>query len=1238
MGVVYRAHDELTGETVALKRMRSDAPDVARFRREAKLLSRVRHPSVVRYVAHGDDDAGPWVAMEWSPGRDLDAHLAGGRLPVATAAAIAVDLAEALVAIHQLGIVHRDLKPANVLVASEAPLRIKLVDFGIAHDASASMKLTKTGTALGTPLYMAPEQIRGSDVSDRTDVYALGAILFEMIAGRPPFDGESSLAVLGRILLEPAPPLRVYAAEVAPAIEGIVRACLAKEPSARPSAEALVTALRSSDIGLDRTIAPIEDTVAATRPAVAALVGEQRAAAVLVIRDAPREEVRRFEGTHGSSWDTLRDGTVFGLFVDARSPDTASTRATRVALAVERAAEAARSIVCVGRVADDTRSFVGEIFQRAASIDPPSPGTWTDAASAEILARRFRVEDGDRGLVRVREPEAEHDHATTPTVGRGAEQAQLEALVRSVMEEGRPRVALVIGPPGRGKSRLCRDLRRAAKAITGNDAILVELDPLSPSTPWSALGLGVARLRSAGDVAALEDAALRRIGREERDGDDELLRAVASDADAWRDLLRASMDRLVRNAAGSSAAVVLVEDMHWADAATVRLLDELAASDDLPIAIVAFARPEVEARFPSVWARRNPLRVELGPIARRSAEQLVRAIAPKIDPADLDRIVALAAGGPLVLEELARYWLKHGRVAPTSSAKQVFEAELALLEIDERLVLRAASLVGEVFWSGCVAEILRDVPLDVSAMLDRFEQAKLVARQPSRLAGEQELRVRHALLREAAVEAIGDNARRRLHAGAAVWLDRAGAEHVLVAHHAEHGGRHDIAVRAYEAAARAAADDAETAGSLYARAIALLPDGTTVADRARLLLALEDAQRALGNERERARCLAELAALAVTSRSDSLRIAVRNARHAVDRRDTGVSMKALDLAVDARREDAPDIEGEAMVVVALGLRDSKDPDHALAVLRRALDEASDRFSGTVGAEIHRILGILLRRTGDVHGAIAAYERAAELAGDAAGPSSRVLISLGYLQLVQGWLADAHTTFLRARAAVDRVHLRRDQARIAGNLAHLAIVLGDLTEASEHLKRALYFHAAGVDLDAQVETLCLCVQAALDMGDDDRAAADLARASELVPTATIAYDDVRVRWLLGRFAFRRGDLRSAIASLDETIDRARKARLVGLATVGLAERARARHTAGDADGALADGREALALLDSPPGADFAAEAFEALVGIPLPGFADVGRRWIETRLDRAGERERERLARHPRTRRIVAALG
>jgi predicted ATPase len=158
----------------------------------------------------------------------------------------------------------------------------------------------------------------------------------------------------------------------------------------------------------------------------------------------------------------------------------------------------------------------------------------------------------------------------------------------------------------------------------------------------------------------------------------------------------------------------------------------------------------------------------MGQLARRVKAMSARAegsggLTPEIAQPDLDRILELGAGGPLVLEELTRYYAVHGRVAATSSAKQVFEAQLAQLDADARLVLRAASLVGDAFWPGCVEAMLRDVGIDVKALLGRLEAEELVTRHPSRIAGQEELRVRHALLREAAMDASSEEARGVLH-------------------------------------------------------------------------------------------------------------------------------------------------------------------------------------------------------------------------------------------------------------------------------------------------------------------------------------------------------------------------------------------------------------------------------------------------------------------------------------------
>lgn len=1201
MGVVYRGRDERTGRTVALKRMLPTAPDVARFRREASVLARLTHPGIVAYVAHGEDDAGPWVAMEWAPGHDLDAHLSRARLPIEGALGIAVQVAEALSAVHALSIVHRDVKPANVIVTSESPIRVKLVDFGIALDPTASTKLTSTGGVLGTPLYMAPEQIRGAGIEARTDVHALGVMLFEMLTGRVPFEATSPIAVLGRILLEPAPKLE----GVPEGVCELVQACLAKNPEERPSASSVVERLRA--VALALTVTPQTGPTLDARTDIG-LLHERRSAALLVARDVSLEDVARFRDVVGVSWDGTRDGLTFGLFLDERSPDTALMRAVYVALEL-----GARGRVVVSAQRLEHGTAIAELFGRAAATEPASVGVFCDRATAPLLSRKVQVDVGEGPLARVCALEEDLEIGTASrTVGRDPERAQLDALLRGVLDEQRGAAAIVLGPAGQGKSRLSREARRAARTTFGVSVLTVEYDPLSASAPWSALGRALRRLSKDEAYDTMERRVLARIAPD-RGGET----AVALDRETFLDLLRSAMERTVWAASG--ALLVTLEDAHWADAATLRLLDELLARDDLPLAVIAFARVELDARFPDLFARRRPLRITLGPIGRRPSAELVRSLAPRMEPTTVDRIVELAGGSPLVVEELTRSWLASGTISSTSSSVSVFEGQLARLDPTERVVLRASAIVGEAFWPSCVMSMLGEVVPDVASVIARLEAEEIVVRRPSRIAGHDELRVRHALLREAAIEATPEDVRRVLHHAAVDWVGRVSNDPLLLAHHAERAGLGDVASKAYARAAAAAAQDLDASRGLYHRALALLPPSAPVDDRVRLLVALEQVERARGDAGERALHLETLGRLANDAgleRSLVLAIETRRATFAFDRREPGVAERALAIVDEARILGAHEVEGEALVLAALDFRDSKDPAAVLVVLDRKLPAASRaRFSPEINAQIDRVLGILHRRRGDVDAALAAYESAARSAGDGSAVAASVLLSLGYLQLVQGFLADARATFMRVQATLDRLHARRDRARLIGNHAHLALALGQWSEARGRAREAAALHRTGVDRDAFVTSLCTAVHASLELGDLEDAARDLEEASTLLGGAS--YDEVYVGWLAGWLAERRGDA-DALGRIDATLAIAREARLVGFSTVLLAERARMLGARGRHDEAEADAREVFTLVSLPAGADFAIDALVRVRSLSMarPHLASEVARFVEERLARA----------------------
>ncbi|MCA9609246.1 MAG: serine/threonine protein kinase, partial [Myxococcales bacterium] len=224
MGIVFRATDRLTGRPVALKVMTAHvAGAVARFDREARLLATLDHPAIVRYVAHGADKHEPWLAMEWLEGEELADRVFRKGITLDEAITVVRHAAGAVGVAHQQGIIHRDLKPQNLFLVNGEPTKVKVLDFGIARQAFAAGALTQPGMVLGSPAYMAPEQASGkAQVGPTADVWSLGAVLFELVAGRPPFEGEMPVAILMKAIVEDAPRLSEVAPGVPPALEAIV--------------------------------------------------------------------------------------------------------------------------------------------------------------------------------------------------------------------------------------------------------------------------------------------------------------------------------------------------------------------------------------------------------------------------------------------------------------------------------------------------------------------------------------------------------------------------------------------------------------------------------------------------------------------------------------------------------------------------------------------------------------------------------------------------------------------------------------------------------------------------------------------------------------------------------------------------------------------------------------------------------------------------------------------------------
>ena len=235
MGVVYRADDLALGRQVALKVIAPDLAGDARFRerfaRESRIAAGLEHPNVVPVYGAGDEDGQLFIAMRFVDGTDLQRLLREGPLPAERAVAIVSQVADALDAAHRRGLVHRDVKPANVLVASAGTSeQAYLTDFGLTRDAAAD-GLTKTGQWVGTLAYIAPEQIRGEPVDARADIYALGAVLYQCVTGRPPFSVASELEALAAHLDDPPP--RPSKDGAPRGLDGVVERAMSKDPARR---------------------------------------------------------------------------------------------------------------------------------------------------------------------------------------------------------------------------------------------------------------------------------------------------------------------------------------------------------------------------------------------------------------------------------------------------------------------------------------------------------------------------------------------------------------------------------------------------------------------------------------------------------------------------------------------------------------------------------------------------------------------------------------------------------------------------------------------------------------------------------------------------------------------------------------------------------------------------------------------------------------------------------------------
>ena len=303
MAEVFLARDQLLDRPVAMKvlfpEFATDPAFVERFRREATAAANLNHPNIVGVYDWGEADGTYFIVMEYVDGRTLsDILRTEGPLHPDRVADVGADVAAALGFAHRNGVVHRDVKPGNVLVTAAG--QVKVADFGIARaiTANADENLTQVGTVMGTATYFSPEQARGDAVDPRSDLYSLGCVLYELLVGKPPFSGDTPVAIAYKHVQESPVPPRQLNVELPAAIEAIVLKCLAKNPVNRyPSAEDLRADLRrfreGSGVLAEPVMAPLVD------PGATSVVAATTAAA---LPDEPYYDEDDDEPSKSSRW------------------------------------------------------------------------------------------------------------------------------------------------------------------------------------------------------------------------------------------------------------------------------------------------------------------------------------------------------------------------------------------------------------------------------------------------------------------------------------------------------------------------------------------------------------------------------------------------------------------------------------------------------------------------------------------------------------------------------------------------------------------------------------------------------------------------------------------------------------------------------------------------------------------------------------------------------------------------
>jgi len=821
MGQIYRARDRRSGSLVALKVMHdAERLELERFAREAQVLATLSHPGIVRYIDSGITAEGePYLVMEWLSGETLSARLQRTQLTLTEALALGRRAASALGAIHRGGVVHRDIKPSNLFLRDNAIDKVALIDFGMARRPLADPKLTVTGTMLGTPGYIAPEQVYNvPNLDGRADIFSLGCVLYRCISGRAPFRGPDALRMLLNGTAEQLPRLREFRPSIPHELDDLVARMLSRSPEDRPpDGDAVAAEL----LAIEETAAPGPGSIrSGARNVLAEIMATERRLMCLVLvrppvradRPVPADEtadeqraLHEVVERHRGKLELLGDGLVLVILSNADAATDLAARAARCALAVHRLIEDSSVVVVSGReipgqgLNDDT-----ELVQRAMDLLEASADTATvhvDELTSALLEHRFDIGETGRHLRGELRQAARSRMAfgeSMACVGRDQELDQLETTFDQCAKEHVASMVLLSGGAGVGKSRLGREFIRRLKArgqpveiwigegeaqsagaafgllaqVIGSALRLLDSEPIDVRQDkirtWIARRLNGQGARFAGALGKLTGTPLDPDDHGERD-------AARPDPRLPSEQIRQAFLSLLMAECAAQPVVIVLEDLHWGDLPTIKLIyAALGALSDQPLMVLALARTKVHELFPQLWADRCVQEIRLRRLSRRASAQLVRqALGDSLGDDTVRLLVERSDRHASYLAELIRAAAEGQTTGTPAMVLAMVQARIEKLDPAARRVLRAASIFGETFWRGGVEAMLGDG--DTAGWLAVLvEQGVVEVRDDPRFTGEVEYRFQHALVREAAYEMLTQDDRVMGHLLAGQWLEQSG--------------------------------------------------------------------------------------------------------------------------------------------------------------------------------------------------------------------------------------------------------------------------------------------------------------------------------------------------------------------------------------------------------------------------------------------------------------------------------